>query len=782
MSPVTAWFACFTSQNGAAVARNQVFRRASQFKRLLSAGYLSFCVIGHSAAEIHIPRTTTTIEVDGDFNEAGWQQATQIELLYDTWPAENSKAPVTTTAYVMEDGEYFYVGFIAKDPDPSAIRAFYRDRDNVWDDDSVGIKLDTYHDSKLAYQFFINPLGVQADSIENEITKMESDAWDGIWHSAGKITAEGYQVEVAIPLRMLNFNEKLAVQKWKLELLRFYPRDIRHRISSNPISRQDPCWICQMTTATGFAGAKSGNHLTIVPALVAGASQQRQVSADSKSDWKTDNNVEPSLDVKWGITPDINFNATLNPDFSQVEADEAQVSVNDTFALFFDEKRSFFLDNADYFASPLDLVYTRNVSSPDAGIRLTGRQQQHSFAFFAANDKTTTFIVPGNVSSDIAFLDEKSENAVLRYRNDLNKSLSLGMVSTFRQSEDYHNLVTGADVKYQLDAQNKFIAQWLYSDSAYPQSLQQQLSAEARLRTQADGLTDQAQLVSYEHENRSWSWYSRYQVMGEDFRADMGYQPQTDWNKQNHGSSYQWFFQDQWLSRFKIWGDWDISHNSDGELLEKEAELELKWEGQQQSKGDVGVTRRDRVGSRLDQNQLKIDANTILFAEKLMSASAEFQPLAGFYLGVEIETGKTLDFRNNRLGDGLELVPEFKWHLNRHMQIQARHTYRTLDAASAEVFTANLTDLRLSYQFSVRSFLRLALIYADIRYNPLNNIGDVDAHEKTLGSQLLYSYKLNPQTLFFAGYSDNAFSRDEIEQLTRDQRSVFLKFSYAWAL
>ena len=126
-----------------------------------------------------------------------------------------------------------------------------------------------------------------------------------------------------------------------------------------------------MTTATGFAGAKSGNHLTIVPALVAGASQQRQVSAAGNSDWKTDNNVEPSLDVKWGITPDINFNATLNPDFSQVEADEAQVSVNDTFALFFNEKRSFFLDNADYFASPLDLVYTRNVSSPDAGIRLT---------------------------------------------------------------------------------------------------------------------------------------------------------------------------------------------------------------------------------------------------------------------------------------------------------------------------------------------------------------------------------------------------------------------------
>ena len=116
------------------------------------------------------------------------------------------------------------------------------------------------------------------------------------------------------------------------------------------------------------------------------------------------------------------------------------------------------------------------------------------------------------------------------------------------------------------------------------------------------------------------------------------------------------------------------------------------------------------------------------------------------------------------------------------MQIQARHIYRTLDADSAEVFTANLTDLRFSYQFSVRSFLRLALIYSDIAQNPLNNTGNVNARSKTLGSQLLYSYKLNPQTLFFAGYSDNAHQDDELTSLERDQRSVFMKFSYAWLL
>lgn len=734
------------------------------------------------AAQINIPKVTGSIVVDADLSEPAWQQATPVEIVYDTWPAENTKAPVKTTAYVMEDGEFFYISFIAEDPDPTQIRAFYRDRDKIWDDDNVGIKLDTYNDSKLAYQFFINPFGVQADAIENEITKMESDAWDGIWQSAGKVTATGYQVEVAIPLRMLNFNDRLAQQNWKLELLRFYPRDVRHRLSSNKIERANPCWICQMSDATGFAGAKQSNHFTLVPALVMGASQQRDVTANGNSDWQTDNNLEPSLDVKWGITPDLNLNATLNPDFSQVEADEAQVSVNDTFALFFNEKRTFFLDNADYFSSPLDLVYTRNVSSPDGGVKLTGRHDQQSFAFFAANDKSTTFIVPGNISSDIAFLDEKSENAVVRYRNDVTPELSLGWISTLRQADDYHNFVHGLDLKYQWNDQNKLIAQVLHSDSQYPDALAAQLGGEAALRVSADGISDMTKYLDYQHENRDWSWYSRYLEMGENFRADMGYQPQTDFYKQTHGGSYQWFSASPWWNRLQLWADWDITHNTDGELLEKEAEMEVQLWGAAQSYGFVGLTRRDRVGSRLDDNRLVVAGNSQLFTENTFSAGAEIKPYSGIFFGMEAEVGKKLDFRNNRLGDGLELAPELKWNVDAHMQLQARHIYRTLDADSAEVFTANLTDLRLSYQFSVRSFLRLALIYSDIAQNPLNNTGNVNARSKTLGSQLLYSYKLNPQTLFFAGYSDNAFSDDEVQDLTRAERSVFMKFSYAWML
>ena len=734
-----------------------------------------------AAEPLSIPRVTPAVVVDAELNEPQWQQALEMPILYDTKPAENTPAPVKTMARVMEDGEFLYISFVAEDPDPSQIRAYYRDRDKMWDDDSIGIKLDTYHDSKLAYQFFVNALGVQGDAIENEITKTESDAWDGIWHSAGKITATGYQIEVAIPLRLLNFNDRLDLQRWKLELLRFYPRDVRHRLSSNKIEREDPCWICQMQTVEGFRGVQQSNHFTLVPSLVMGVEQQRDVAPEGNSDWQSDRNIEPSLDVKWGITPDISLNATLNPDFSQIEADEAQVSMNDTFALFFDEKRPFFLDNADYFSSPLDLVYTRNVSSPDAGLKLTGRVDQQSFAVFAANDKDTTFIIPGNISSDLGYINAKSDNAVLRYRYDLNPKLSLGWISTLRSSDDYHNYVHGLDLKYQATAQDKVVAQLLHSDSAYPQQLAAQFDGEAKLRLGED-LSGVGQYLAYEHESRSFVWYSRYLGYSEGFRADMGYMPQTDWNKYVHGASYQWFSETNWWNNIELRGDWDISHSQAGELLEKEAEAELIVHGPLQSELSLMLTERDRVGSRLDGSRLVVDANSQLFTEHTIGTYALVQPWSGVYIEVESEFGDKLDFRNNRLGDGLEIAPEIRWNANMHAQVALRHTYRTLDADDAEVFTANLTDLRLSYQFSVRSFVRLALIYSDIRQNPANNLGPVTEQSEDLGMQLLYSYKLNPQTLFFAGYSDHAYSDDEIQQLTRDDRSVFLKFSYAWML
>lgn len=171
-----------------------------------------------SQFNIKIPSLTGNIEIDGEFNETQWKHAVSTQITIETSPGENITAPVKTEVKLYSTDTSLFLAFTAHDPEPSQIRANLSDRDSVWGDDLVGIKLDTFNDSRLAYQFFVNAYGVQVDSIENELTGSESDAWDGIWYAASKRTATGYQVEIQLPFRVLNF-DNAAQQKWGLSSL-----------------------------------------------------------------------------------------------------------------------------------------------------------------------------------------------------------------------------------------------------------------------------------------------------------------------------------------------------------------------------------------------------------------------------------------------------------------------------------------------------------------------------------------------------------------------------------
>lgn len=754
------------------------------------------------APQIDIPRINSSkISIDADLSEPVWQQAKQVDMNNITFPEENQTAKVKTKAYLFEDGDTLYVGFIAEDPNPEKIRAYLRDRDsnNIWNDDLIGIKLDTYGDHKLAYQFWINAYGVQVDSIENVVTGNESTAWDAIWDSSGRITDKGYVVEIALPLRILNFNDQLDKQNWNVELVRFYPRETRQRISNMTIDPNNNCLVCQMGPLSGFAGAKQGKNIAVVPSLTLGTNQVRDVDATSTSDWHSDSDSDIGLDIKWGITPDISLNATLNPDFSQIEADVAQLSINNTFSLFFPEKRAFFLDNADYFATPLQLVYTRNISDPDYGARLTGRVKEHSFGLFVANDTATTLFVPGNLGSTVAVLDEESTNTAMRYRYDPSKNLSIGLSGTFRTNDEYHNYVGALDIKYKVTESDDLSAQILHSETEYPQDLYKRfLDEEANaacdevincqynervLRTKKDGeFSDQAYVLRYSHNERDWNFSTSYAGYGEDFRADLGFTPIIDWNKFVIGGNRIWRGdQNDWWKRIRVGGDWDTTHDDKGDLLEKESQIWVQVEGSSLTYTGFTITDRDRVGTRERDYELSVTGNAPLFHETQVDMYYNTQLMPNLETSINLGFGDEIDFANNRLGKVTFIRPSFVYNPNKHLTIKSTYTHKNIDADGAEVFTARLLDTRFTYQFSVRSFVRLALIYSDIDRNPDNYLfKSVDRNRRSLATQLLYSYKINPQTLFFLGYSDNAFSNDVVDDMTRDNRTVFMKFSYAW--
>ncbi|NMH60889.1 carbohydrate binding family 9 domain-containing protein [Alteromonas ponticola] len=736
-----------------------------------------------------IPFLSGNIAVDATLDEPQWQQANHFTLDFVTQPFDNTAAPVKTDVYIFEDGQTLYIGFIAYDPAPHEISGFYRDRDKIWSNDLVGIKLDTFNNERLAYQFFVNPHGVQADAIENEMTKSESDSWNAIWDSAGQITETGYVVEMAIPLRAMNFDEQSERKIWGAEFVRFYPRNENYRISNLPYDRNNECVLCQLGEIEGFNNASQGNNLAIIPTLVVGAGRKRDVF--SAEDWKSFDNQEVGVDVNWGITPQMSLQATINPDFSQVEADVAQVSINNTFSLYFDELRPFFVENAGYFSSNQELVYTRNISNPDYGAKLTGQTGDHTFGIFAANDETTQFLVPGNLSSSVASLNTESINTALRYRYDMSDDFSIGWVSTLRDADEYHNYVNGADVKFRISEQDTLRAQYVVSDTQYPFTLYEDFCAndctsaednsEIVLRTrQDDAFSGQSWRVNYFHQERDWFFNADHFANDRDFRADLGFESRADFHKSILGAGYMWWNDTGWWNRIRLKGDWDITHSDEGELLEREVEAYLSIRGTYQSFVEIGHVKRQRVGLRFDPSSLAIDGNTDLFNESSNSFYMETRPNSLLFVSTFARIGDQIDFANNRLGEQLYVESRMDVNIGSHAQLSARQIYSDLDVDNAKLFIARISDLRLTYQFDARQFLRLIMIYNNTYRNQANYAAPVDSYSRQLGAQLLYSYKVNPLTKFFVGVGSAAIDEPTLDGLRDYEQSVFMKFSYAW--
>ena len=720
----------------------------------LTAQEADFSIKNHD-----LPSISQAANIDGVMDEPHWQQALKIELIYETTPDENTPAQQKTTAYLYENGASLFVAFRAEDTNPSAINAYLRDRDSAYDDDFVGIQMDTFNDEQRAYEFFVNPYGVQMDLLFDESSGNEDDSWDAIWDSAGQIDANGYTVEMQIPFSSLRFESSDSLKNWGIELLRAHPREKRRIYRNSPRDRNRNCTLCQFHKFSGFENAKQGNQLEINPVLTIGKSESRNDAGEMVSNG-TD--YEPGLNVKWGVTPEITLDATLNPDFSQVEADSPQLSVNETFALFFQEKRPFFQEGSDYFNTDLQAIYTRNVTAPEYGLKLTGRQGDHTLGTFVAKDEITNLIIPGTFGSNFTSLDEKSNAFAGRYRYDFNPDLNIGLVSTYRDAGDYNNKVIGIDGFYRWNDKHRLRIQYLGTDTRNSQTLQDDFNLAA---TQSgSGLS-----ARYNYNTRNWFAYTNYIDFDKDFRADLGFISQVNFDRIVLGGGHIFYSEDKWWNRIEVGGDWDISHDNDGRVLEREIEGRVEVNGSLQSYMNLGYVKRERL------------FDDIVFDESFVNSFMTFKPKTHIELEFGWDAGERIDFSNSQIADSIRLNPGIHWSVNKHLQFISHHTYRTLDTQGERDLTANLTDFRILYQFNNRSFLRLTAQYQDIENvlrDPLN--AGVTEQDRSLNKQLLYSYKVNPRTVFFVGYSDLFDDGNPQNDLEVQQRGLFMKLGYVF--
>ncbi|MEM9304466.1 MAG: DUF5916 domain-containing protein, partial [Pseudomonadota bacterium] len=669
--------------------------------------------------------------------------------------------PVETEVLLIDTGTSLLVGFQARDPDPEAIRAFFRDRDAAYRDDMVGVVLDTFNDERRALQFFANAYGAQMDMINDDINGREDDSWDAIWDSAGRITEDGYVVEMEIPYTALQLPPGEGEKTWGIDLLRFYPRDSRHRISNNPLDRSVSCYLCQLGKVRGFEEADPGRDLEITPTITVTTNEFRDdVTDDDLQSGDTD--VEPGLDVSWGVTPNINLSATFNPDFSQVEADVAQLDVNRTFALFFPEQRPFFLEGRDFFQTPENLVFTRNVADPDFGARVTGKVGRHGLGFFVADDTITNLLIPGALESDITSLEQSSNNLALRYRYDVGENSAVGLITTVRDSDGYRNEVYGVDTTIRFSEADTFEVQYLDSRTEYPEELVDEFNQKPRL-------SGSALSAVYNHNVRNWNAFAGWEDFDADFRADLGFVNQVDYSQLVVGGGYNWWGEESdWYDRIRLAGDYDETEDQSGLLLERELEAEIGVQGPLQSYLEVGAGVRERFW------------DGVLFDEDFYYFYGEAQPVSGLYVELFTRFGDQIDFANTALGEQTRYSPEVRWNLGKHWQFDLRHTYQTLERDGGTVFTANQSDFRIAYQFDLRQRLRLTLQYTDVERDPTLYVNDVDERFRDLSTQLIYSYKVNPRTVLYAGYSDSSIETDEVDSLTTMGRTLFMKVGYAW--
>ncbi|MEM8547967.1 MAG: DUF5916 domain-containing protein, partial [Pseudomonadota bacterium] len=718
----------------------------------------------NALADIDVPTVQGEPTLDGVLDEALWAEATLVTLEIETRPAENLPADVRTEVLLAENGEALLIAFRAFDPDPDEIVAYLADRDSAFDDDFVGIVLDTFNDDRRAFEFFVNARGIQMDLTFDDVNGNEDSSWDAIWDSFGAINEEGYIVEMIIPFRTMQFPAGTERKTFGVDLLRFRPRDNRYRLSNNAQDRARPCYLCQLEHLHGFASASPGRNLVIAPSTtVVRNDSTGTIDGPDPALINGDVEFEPALDVRWGITPDVSLTATLNPDFSQVEADVAQVQVNQQFALFFPERRPFFLEGADFFATPINAVFTRNIADPDFGGKVTGKADGHTFGVFVADDTQTNLLLPASQGSDITTLEQDSETAVARYAYDIGENSRIGALATSRRSDDYNNTVVGLDARFQFLKHYNFTGQVLTSDTRYPQSIVDDFDVDD---TEIDGVAYRLQL---ERDTRDWRHFLIHESRERGFRADMGFVPQVDFEKTIAGVFRKYNAPaGQWWNTAQIGGDWDITYADDGTLLERELEVRGQFSAALRSFVQAGLTTRDRLFEET------------LYEETLGFLFAEMNPSGATYLGLLVRAGDQIDFANSRLGEQLLISPRINQRFGDGLALRLRHTWQRLRAEGDDVFTVNLTDFRAQYQFDVRTFVRLVVTHRDVERNVANFLDPVDPNTRGVTGQLLLSYKINPQTVFFLGYGDAWLEDDLTEDLTQTDRSFFMKIGYAW--
>jgi uncharacterized protein DUF5916/cellulose/xylan binding protein with CBM9 domain len=721
---------------------------------------------------ITVKRLSSPIELDGALDDAAWQDAAVVDQFFETFPGDNTEPAAKTIVYLGYDDKYFYMGVHAYDPQPDKIRAPYVERDSViGTDDNLAVFLDTRNDRRSAIELRVNPRGDQGDAIYDDGTGNEDFSFDTFYDTAAKLTSDGWTAEYRIPFSSLRYSRDKEV-KWGILVWRNYPRDQRYGYHSSPIPRGSNCWICRSREINGLVDLPAGGHYVAAPYATGRRVDEPSGPLGTSLD-DTTNDYDIGGDVKWTPSASNALDATINPDFSQIESDVGQIPTNSRFALFFPEKRPFFLEGLDLFDTPIQAVYTRNINDPAWGARDTGKFGGSSFtALLTDDDGGGGVIIPGPTGSDLGFADFRAKNFIGRLRHDFGGSFA-GLVATAREIEDKdgggYNRVFGPDFNYRWSGVDQLTGQFLYSKTETTNRPDLGVS-------EWDGreLSDHAAMLEWLHTARDWTWRLTARDYGDDFRADLGFLPQVGIRLGRFALFRNYYPEHGALRRVQPYVVLRYIEDQHGNEVERLTIPAIQVQGTHNlfTYLELSINEHQQVNGKLLEYS---HINTFLQVDPGRRLSR---------VGYFISLGEALDNILGRKGHGGEINPFFTWKPTDHLVLDftADRQWVDLDEAGAKgrLFTAQIERLKATYNFNARSFVRLIGEYFDQNRDPALYAPLVlREHAGSFSGSALFAYRLNWQTVFFLGYGDDR--RQDLQgDLQKADRAVFLKISYAF--
>ncbi|HEY0156811.1 MAG TPA: DUF5916 domain-containing protein [Thermoanaerobaculia bacterium] len=683
---------------------------------------------------LSIARVSDKITVDGNVLDSEWANARRIDGFVEYFRGDNTAPPATTVGMLAYDAEAVYVAFLARDPSPRDIRAPLVDRDKVLgDQDYVAILIDTLNDRRSGVAFRVNPRGVQTDSIVNDSNGEEDFSPDFFYEAVARRTEDGWAAEMRIPLSSLRY-PATDPQTWGVIMMRNYPRDFRYIMSNTPIPKDSNCFLCHAAEVTGLEGLPTGSHYTVVPYL-SGAAGSQPAGDGLRGRRSSEHDSDAGLDLKWNPSTRLTIDGTLNPDFSQIEADVPQLAVNNRFALAYPEKRTFFLESVDLLSTPLRAVYSRTIHSPAWGMRATGQAGGSAYTLLVAEDRGGGMtLLPGPYESRLVPNDERSRVLIGRLRRSFGDSFA-GVLASAREYEGGgSNRLLGPDFQWKPTAEDRFVGQFLVSDTG--------------------GARGTAGRFFYTRDAKRWDAYAAVRSFSPEFRADNGFMPMVGADDVFLDVGGH-FYPKRGFTYIRPYAALAYAREYDGhEMMWRQLHPGVYFQGKWGSDGWITYrfADRERVKGRL------LDYSFVDFS--LRAAPRRWLPA----VRLEGSFGEKVDYVEGLKGDGAKLSLSATVRPTDHLQLEAMASREWLDLASGRLFDAQVDWLKATYTFSARQLVRLTG-----QRNSFVRAGGVQATSASLAA--LYGYRLNFQTVFFLGYGDESAT---------GTRNVFAKVAYAF--